>query len=129
MSDRLVSPTLATLGTVFVVLGLWAAVDGDSFSDVLADFGPANAHLVHDFGAASVAIGAALLVAAWTPSWRTPILAVAALWNGLHTISHVADLGDAASTAVAVAEVALLTGATAVLAGLAWGGRTDGATR
>jgi len=110
---------VGALGVVFVGLGAWAGAHSGSFTDVLADFGPENDHLVHDFGAASVAIGAALLVAALEPSWRTPVLAVAALWNGLHTVSHVVDLGDAGSTTVAVVEVVLLAGATAVLIALA----------
>jgi hypothetical protein len=121
-------PIVGALGVVFVGLGAWAGGHSGSFTDVLADFGPQNDHLVHDFGAASVAIGAALLIAALEPSWRTPILAVAALWNGLHTVSHVVDLGEAASTAVAVTEVLLLAGATALLTALAWSARTTRAT-
>lgn len=113
--ERWVTATLAALGGVFLLLGAWAAVDASSFADVLADFGPLNAHLVHDFGAASGAIGAALVVAAWYPEWRLPVLGVAALWNGLHALSHLADLGDAASLALGVGEAALLIAATGVL--------------
>ncbi len=110
---------LAGLGAFFVLLGGWAAVDSGSFSSVLADFGPENSHLVHDFGAASSAIGTAMLVAAWLPTWRAPVLAVAALWNGLHAISHLADLGEAASFALGVTEAALLVGAAALFTLLA----------
>jgi hypothetical protein len=110
---------MAGLGAIFVLLGAWAAVDSDSFARVLADFGPENSHLVHDFGATSSAIGTALLVAVWLPAWRGPVLAVAALWNGLHAVSHIVDVGDAASRAVAVTEAVLLVAATVLLAALA----------
>lgn len=48
---------IAALGGIFTGLGIWAAVGSGSFSRTLADFGPRNDHLVHDFGAASIAIG------------------------------------------------------------------------
>ena len=119
MTSRVLTAVMAGLGATFVLLGAWAAVDSGSFSEVLADFGPENAHLVHDFGAASSAIGTALLVAVWLPTWRGPVLAVAALWNGLHAISHIVDLGDAASWSLAVTEAVLLVVATVLLAAIA----------
>ena len=119
---------MAGLGAIFVLLGAWAAVDSGSFAEVLADFGRENSHLVHDFGAASSAIGTALLVAVWMPAWRAPVLAVAALWNGLHAISHIVDLGDAASLTLAVTEAVLLVVATVLLAVLARGLHTTEVT-
>jgi hypothetical protein len=106
---------LGLLGATFVLLGGWAGVDSGSFSDVVANFGPENDHLVHDVGAASVAIGLGLLVAVRLRHWRIPVLAVAGVWNGLHLLSHVVDLDDAGSLAVGVVEVVLLVVATALL--------------
>lgn len=58
------------LGGAFVALALWAAMHPPSFTSVLADFGPLNAHLIHDFAAASGAFGVGLIVAWRVPSWR-----------------------------------------------------------
>jgi len=113
---------LWALGTVFVLLGAWAAAGSRSFARVLADFGPLNDHLVHDYGAASVAIGSGLLISARLVAWRTPALTIAAIWNGLHLVSHVADLGRAGSRALGLTEVGLLVIATGLLA---WFARTS----
>jgi len=103
------------LGVLFLGLAAWAAVHPRSFATVLADFGPFNAHLVHDFAASSAAFGLGLVLAGRIPSWRVPVLTLAALWNGLHALSHLADVGDASSPVVGWAEVALLAAGTAVL--------------
>jgi len=116
---------IGLLGALFAGLGAWAGVDSGSFTEVLADFGPENDHLVHDFGAASVAIGACLLLAVRLPAWRAPVLVVATVWNGLHAVSHLADVGDAASRGLAIAEAALLVGGTALLAVLALTSKED----
>lgn len=113
------SLAIGALGALFVLLGVWAGVDSASFTTVLADFGPRNDHLVHDFGAASVAMGVGLLVAVRRLAWQTPVLVVATVWNGLHAVSHVVDLGDADSRAVGIAEAALLVAGTLVLGWLA----------
>lgn len=114
---------IGALGGLFVVLGLWAAVDSASFTDVLADFGPENSHLVHDFGAASIAVGACLLIAVRRTAWQLPMLVVATLWNGLHAVSHLADLEDAGSRVVGVTEAVLLVGGTVILGWLAYTAR------
>lgn len=116
---------IAALGGLFVVLGLWAAIDSASFTDVLADFGPENSHLVHDFGAASVAVGACLLIALRRTAWQAPILVVATVWNGLHAVSHLADVGDAGSRVVGVTEAALLVVGTVLLGWLAFTAREE----
>jgi hypothetical protein len=117
--------TLGLIGALYTGLGIWAGFHSSSFGAVLADFGPQNDHLVHDFGAASVAIGIGLLAAVSRPAWRTPALLIATVWNGLHAISHAVDLGHAASRAVGIAELALLVGGTVLLGGLALASRED----
>jgi hypothetical protein len=119
------SLVIGLLGAVFTGLGAWAGIDSGSFTRVLADFGPENNHLVHDFGAASVAIGAGLLVAVRRVAWQTPLLLVATVWNGLHAVSHLVDVGDAGSRGLAIAEAALLVGGTALLAVLTFTSRED----
>jgi uncharacterized membrane protein len=110
---------IGVLGALFTGLGVWAGIDSRSFTRTLADFGPENDHLVHDFGAASVAMGVGLLVAVPRVAWRTPVLLVATLWNGLHAVSHVVDIDEAASLSVGIAEALLLVAGTAVLGLLA----------
>lgn len=116
---------IATLGGIFTGLGIWAALGSGSFSRTLADFGPRNDHLVHDLGAASIAIGVGLLLAVRRVSWRTPVLVVAALWNGLHAVSHLVDLTKARSLAVGVGEAVLLVAGTVLLGYLAAASRED----
>ena len=122
-AGRVRSLAIGTLGALFVVLGAWAAVDSASFTDVLADFGAENSHLVHDFGAASVAVGACLLIAVRRVAWQAPMLVVATVWNGLHAVSHLADIGDAGSRVVGIIEAALLVGGTVLLGWLAFTSR------
>ncbi|NIK62486.1 hypothetical protein [Kribbella shirazensis] len=116
---------IALLGGIFTGLGIWAAVGSGSFSRTLADFGPRNDHLVHDFGAASIAIGAGLLFAVRRTSWRTPVLVVATVWNGLHAVSHLVDLTEARSLALGVGEAVLLIAGTVLLGCLAAASRED----
>lgn len=126
MTDRLVAVAIAGLGATFTALGLWAAVHAESFGGTVADFGPRNDHLVHDYAAASVAIGLGLLVAAYRRSWRVPVLSVAALWNGFHAVSHIVDHDEASTATLGTGVVILLVGATAVLAVLLRLQQTDG---
>lgn len=118
MTDRMITTAIAALGATFTAVGLWAAVHAPSFGRTVADFGPRNDHLVHDYAAASLAVGLALLVAAYRTAWRVPVLTVAALWNGFHTVSHVVDHDEASSPALGTAVVVLLVGATVVLVAL-----------
>ncbi|TCC35326.1 hypothetical protein [Kribbella speibonae] len=125
MRHRWSSIAIAAFDGLFAALGIWAAVGSGSFTRTLADFGPRNDHLVHDFGAASIAIGVGLLLAVRRTSWRTPVLVVAAIWNGLHAVSHLADLGEARSLAVGIGEAGLLVVGTGALALLAFASRQD----
>lgn len=75
MTERIRSTLTGTLGGVFVLLGLWAAAHPRSFTAVLADFGPFNAHLIHDFAAASAAVGVGLIARphTWRTWWRSGV--------------------------------------------------------
>jgi uncharacterized membrane protein len=116
---------IGLLGALFTGLGVWAGIDSTSFTRVLADFGPQNDHLVHDFGAGSVAFGVGLLVSVRRKAWRTPVLLATAVWNGLHAVSHLADIGEARSRTVGIAEAALLVAGTAMLGALAIASKED----
>lgn len=55
------------------------------------DFGPYNEHFVRDIGCAFLTIGATLAWAALRPSLRRPLIAVGALFFGLHALLHIYD--------------------------------------
>jgi hypothetical protein len=106
---------IGVTGAVFVGLGVWAAFFAASFERVVANFGPYNAHLVHDFAACSTTFGIGLLVGWRVQPWRLPVLALGAIWNGLHAISHVVDMASARTPVAGPIEAALLVAVTAVL--------------
>lgn len=116
MDERRWRCVLWALGTVYVGLGGWAGLYAESFALLVANFGPANLHLVRDFAACSLTFGSGLLVAAHRPGWRTPALALAALWNGLHAVSHLYDVTAATPAILGPVEAALLVVITAVFA-------------
>src|SRR5688500_16862088 len=112
MTERRWQVVLVLLAAVHLAQAAWAAVDPASFTERLADFGPYNPHLVRDVAAALATVGLGLLVAARLPTWRTPALALAAVWSALHGVSHVVDIDGAHPHAVGPVEAAALVVAT-----------------
>ena len=112
---------ITLLGLATTALGGWLAVDPES--SPAAAFPPLNEHLIHDSAAAFLAFGIGLLIAARLPAWRFPVLALAALWNGLHTVSHIVDVNSAETRRHGVTAVVELAALTVVLAALAWRAR------
>jgi hypothetical protein len=89
-------------GWLFVVLGaitlansLWMlAGPMHWYTDLPAavpDTGPFNAHFVRDIGCAFLAVGAALVWAAYSPRFRLPLACVAALFLVAHALLHIYD--------------------------------------
>lgn len=95
MSARMWRVALLGLGGVYLALAAWAGAHARSFAVVLANFGPINEHLVRDFAACAATFGLGLVVADRVTSRRTPALTLAAVWNGCHAITHIADMADA----------------------------------
>jgi len=112
---------IALLGVVATAIGGWLAVDPET--SPAAAFPPLNEHLIHDSAAAFLAFGIGLLLAARVPTYRFPVLALAALWNGLHTVSHIVDVGSAETQKAGIAAIVELAALTLVLALLAWKSR------
>ncbi|MFL6088629.1 MAG: hypothetical protein ACJ71Z_00630 [Aeromicrobium sp.] len=115
---------VALFGIGFTAFGGWAAIDPASFP--AAEFPPYNQHFIHDVAATFLAFGIGLLASVRTTAWRTPVLALAAVWNALHAVSHVIDVGRASTQAAgvhAVIELVMVTVALVALAWLSW--RTD----
>jgi hypothetical protein len=85
---------LVSIGLTQAAIGLWLAIDPNSFVDTLADFGPADSHFLRDIATFQLGIGIALLAAVPRPSWRAPVLFAALVQSGLHTINHLVDIGE-----------------------------------
>lgn len=119
----LTEPTLRTtiglLGAFHVLEGLYMLLAPGSFYSRIGTYGPENTHYVGDVGSFVLAFGIALLLAVGRPSWRTAVLAVGALWYGVHAVNHLFDIGEARSSARGVIDTLLLALGAALLAWLA----------
>ncbi len=83
---------LAILGIGSALNGIWMLLDAAGwFARIAADVAPFNAHFVRDIGAAYLATGAALLLAAFRPGWRVPLVATALVFHGLHAVGHLRE--------------------------------------
>lgn len=92
---------LAVLGLVTSVVGGWALVSPDSFSEFV-NF-PPHHHFVHDVGAFQLGLGATLLLAMIWADAAAVALAGYLIGGVAHTASHAADAdlgGSPAQTAV-----------------------------
>lgn len=117
MQRSVIVPGLVALAALQLAQGLWMVVDPGSFFDTLGPFGERNDHYTRDNATISLAVGVCALLAVGRASWRVPVLAVTAVWFGLHAVNHLADIGEADPEAVgAVDFVALVV----VGVALAW---------
>ena len=119
LSERTWHGLLLGLGGGYLALAVWAFAHPASFTVVLAGFGPANDHLVGDFAACSATFGTGLVLGARVPEWRTFALVMAALWNGMHAVVHLRDIGIAHPPIVGPIEAAALVAMTLLFAWLA----------
>lgn len=58
-----------------------------------------NDHYIGDVASFYLASNFGVAMAAVRPSWRVPILAVGAVWYGLHALNNLFDIGEASSDA------------------------------
>ena len=82
---------LAAGAVFFVGTGLWAFFAPRSFFDTLADYPPYNVHFLHDIGAFTLGIGAALLLALRTKDGLLVALGGASVASVFHAIAHAID--------------------------------------
>ncbi|MEK6252046.1 MAG: DUF4345 family protein [Actinomycetota bacterium] len=99
MSERSLQVVLAVIGVINAATGALALIAPDTFFDQIGTYGVENSHYVGDVGAFVLAYGIALLIAIRVPSWRVPVLALGAIYYGLHGLNHVFDTGEARSEA------------------------------
>ena len=111
---------LVVLGALNVATGALALLAPDTFFDEVGRYGIENSHYVGDVGAFVLAFGIAVLVAAWRPSWRVPVLGLGAVWYGLHAVNHLFDVGEARSDERGMLDTAYIAIGAALFAYLAW---------
>jgi hypothetical protein len=67
-----------------------------------------------------LAFGVAVLVAAQRPSWRVPVLALGAIWYGLHALNHAFDVDEARSDARGIVDTIYIGIGALLFVYLAW---------
>jgi hypothetical protein len=102
----------------FVVAAMMVLAPHTFFADV-GPFGVQNNHYLRDTATFEAAFGAALTVAIWRESWRTPVLCCVTLQFALHALNHLADIGAAHPRWLGPADFVSLALATLALAWLA----------
>jgi hypothetical protein len=102
----------------FAVAALMVLAPHTFFVDI-GPFGVQNDHYLRDTATFNLAFGAGLTVGIWRERWRTPVLCVVALQFALHTLNHLADIGDAHPYWLGPADFISLALATLALAWLA----------
>ncbi len=120
ISERAMRAVLVVIGVLNAASGALALIAPDTFFDQVGHYGVENSHYVGDVGAFVLAFGIAVLVAAWRPTWRVPVLALGAIWYGLHALNHAFDVGQARSDARGIFDTAYIAISGLLLAYLAW---------
>jgi hypothetical protein len=117
MTERTLRAVIVLLGVYHVAVGLLGLFAPGTFFEEIGRYGVENPHYVGDVGAFTAAYGIALLIAASRRSWWLPVLALGAIWYGLHAANHAFDIEDTRSDARGLADTVLLG---AVGLALAW---------
>jgi hypothetical protein len=86
---------LAIGGIFNLANALWMLLDPAGWyvglPAAVPDTGPLNEHFVRDIGSAFTVMGAGMLLAAFRPILRAPLLALVSLFYVLHALVHVTD--------------------------------------
>ena len=98
-----------------LVIGLLMVVTPHLFFTDVGPFGHQNNHYLRDTASYNFAFAAALAAAYRFPSWRLPVLFCVTVQFALHTINHLADIGEAHPYWLGPADFASLLVATLLL--------------
>jgi hypothetical protein len=121
LSESTLRTTIGALGVFHILLGGWQFLGPGSFFEHVGRYGAENTHYVGDVASFTIAIGIALLLAVGRPSWRAPILYLAAFWYAIHAVNHLFDIDENRISDLRGTLDTLLLAVGAVL--LAWLGR------
>ena len=91
MKTHWITWTLVATGALNVFVGAAALLAPAWFYAAIGDFAPFNRHYIGDVGGFVLALGVGLLFAARDPARHRPVVGVAALAGGLHTLNHLYD--------------------------------------
>lgn len=86
---------LAVFAFVQIGLAVLMVASPHSFYSDIGPFGSYNGHYIRDVSSFYGALGIGLVVALRRVSWRVPVLALATLQYGLHSLNHLFDIGRA----------------------------------
>jgi len=110
---------LLVFGLSSLMLGLLMVAAPGVFFTLVGPYGVRNDHFIHDTASFQIALAILLLVAVRCRSWRVPALVANAIQSGLHTISHLLDIGDATPSWLGYFDFVALAAGTSVLVLLA----------
>jgi hypothetical protein len=94
LDESTLRTAIGALGVFHLFLGVWQFFAPGSFFEHVGRYGAENTHYVGDVASFTLAIGVALLLAVGRPSWRTPILYLAAIWYAIHAVNHLFDIDE-----------------------------------
>lgn len=117
MTEGALRATLWVLAAIHLGLGLLMALAPGTFFEQIGEYGLRNDHYIGDAAAFYLAAGFGFALAAGRPSWRVPVLTLAAVWYALHAINHLFDIGLATSDGRGVFDTVALA---LIAAGLAY---------
>jgi hypothetical protein len=100
--SRVVVAVLVIYGIYSTVLGLVMLFAPGLLFDTVGGFGVRNDHYIFDLAGFQLPLGLMYLAAIKWPAWRVPTLAFATAQYVLHGISHLIDIGNAATPWVGV---------------------------
>ena len=91
-SPRILEAGIAVFAVVYLSQALIMVVSPHSFYKSIGGFDSYNPHYLRDVATFAAALGVGLAVSLGRPAWRVPMLAVATVQYGLHTINHLVDI-------------------------------------
>jgi len=87
-------PLLIAFGAGQLVLGLLLWLTPGFFYDEIGPYPPRNDHYMADLATFYLALGAVALASVSRERWRVPVLTLALVQYGLHSLNHPIDIGD-----------------------------------
>ncbi|HEY8303328.1 MAG TPA: hypothetical protein VIG42_01950 [Solirubrobacteraceae bacterium] len=118
-SDAIVRFGVAALAVYHLVLAALMVFAPGTFFEDIGPFGVRNDHYLRDTATFNMAFAVALAVAYRRPSWRAPVLCCVAVQFVLHSLNHLADIGDAHPYWLGPADFISLASGAAILVWLA----------
>ena len=77
-----------------LILGLLLWLTPGFFYDEIGPYPPRNDHYMADLATFYLALGAVALASVSRERWRIPVLTLALVQYGLHSLNHLIDIGD-----------------------------------